>query len=413
MIREQILKLVLKVKKDKSWEYYRTLKKFQNQDLKRIQERQLVKIKKIVEKAWEFEVYKKLWRFQPNILKIEDLKKLPTISKKDFKGYKFKGIKNFTSGSTGEPFEFYTDKESVEKKRARGFLSYEMAGMKIDDKFCILWGLNHMEGIKGKIYRRLVHRTLELSAFDMNENKLKEYILELNRFKPKFIQAYTSAIFALAKFMNLKKIKLSTQIKAIITSGETLTIAQRNEIEQAFNCKVINRYGSREFGCIAQECEFKKMHIMEDLFVESQEGEILITDLTNFAMPFVRYKIGDEGEIFTKECLCKRGLPIIKEIKGRVSEYITSPSGKIISLHFLTLFFQDYASVKQFQVVQKKADLLEVFLVMDKEDNRVQERIKREFEREFMMKVEIKRAESIELTKEGKRKLIIKEKNLI
>jgi phenylacetate-CoA ligase len=412
-MREILFRIANWFRGDSTWKYYQEYKVNQFYSLDEIKQKQLEKLKRLVEHAWNFEVYQKLWGEKPIIESLEDLNRLPPISKKDFKGYEhtFEGTKDSTSGSTGEPFDFYLDQEAIERKKARGRFSYDMAGLKFDDKLCVLWGLHNYDSFKGRMYRKFIQRTLDISALDMDDKSMLEYINKINKFRPNVIQAYTSAIYAFSQFLDKNKLKLDIKLNSIITSGETLTSVQREMIENVFGCRVINRYGSREFGCIAEECECGNMHVMEDLIVESKDGELLITNLENLAMPFIRYKIGDMGFVdhTTVKCLCDRGLPILKIIEGRVSEYIVSPSGKILSLHFLTLLFQDHKEINQFQIIQKSKNDLELLLVVDSLRLVDILQIESELKKEIDMNIRTRVVNEVELTKAGKRRLIIVE----
>jgi len=406
-ISQLLYRSILKIKGDRSWECFENLKSREFDGIDEIKKRQLVKLKRIIDHAWKFDVYKKLWGKKPVINKISDMEKLLIITKKDFRGYSFDGRKDSTSGSTGEPFEFFLDKKAYENKKARGFLSYSNIGLEFGDKFCILWGF-HSGDVKGSIYRKFLQRVLSLSAFEMDDKNMHKYVFEINKYKPKIIQAYTSAIYSLAKFMKRNNLSLEFKLRGIITSGETPTSTQRKIIEDVFNTRIINRYGSREFGCIAQECEYGNMHMMEDFIVEEKNGNILVTDLNNFSMPFIRYEIGDCGYIKNiGKCKCGRHSFIISELAGRVSDFILCPSGKIISLHYLTLLFQEYyEDIDGFQVIQKSPKDLDVRIC--KTTNNKFEELKKTLETETGMNIKLIFVKNISLTNAGKRRIIEK-----
>jgi len=265
-------------------------------------------------------------------------------------------------------------------------------GIDIGEKYLRIWGPHDSSLIE----RASISFTLnmkELSAFGMDEQRMLSYVEYIKKYKPKIIEAYASAAAGLAMFMNRKGIT-DVKVDAVITSGETLFEAYRKEIEQAFNCKVFNRYGSREFGAIAHECsEHTALHLnAESFFIEFVEDEqtadngfdtasptqpkglykIVLTNLDNFTMPFIRYEIGDVGRQADKACLrakrkvcpCGRGLPLIAEPFGRMIDIVMSPSGRMVSVHYLTLLFGDYNEyVKGFQATQTQEDKLEVMIV--------------------------------------------------
>jgi len=137
----------------------------------------------------------------------------------------------------------------------------------------------------------------------------------------------------LAKFLYDEGIE-DIRPRAVITSAETLLYSRRKKIEEAFGCPVFDYYGSREVSAIASECkEHSGYHISAENvaleFVKDNEhvssgesGVILATNLRNFAMPFVRYEIGDVGKPSDEICCCGRGLPLMSSIEGRISEFM-------------------------------------------------------------------------------------------
>ena len=290
-------------------------------------------------------------------------------------------IPNSTSGSTGEPFEFMMSRQLMGMRWGRYLRGNTWTGMDIGEKYLRVWGPHNSSFIE----RLSIGFTLnmkELSAFGMDEERMLEYVEYIKKYNPKIIEAYASAAAGLAMFMNRKGIT-DVKVDAVITSGETLFEAYRKEIEQAFNCKVFNRYGSREFGAIAHECsEHTALHLnSESFFIEFVEDEqtantglykIVLTNLDNFTMPFIRYEIGDVSRPADKACLrakrkvcpCGRGLPLIAEPFGREIDIVMSPSGRMVSVHYLTLLFGDYSEyVKGFQATQTQEDKLEIMIV--------------------------------------------------
>ena len=210
-------------------------------------------------------------------------------------------------------------------------------------------------------------------------------------------------------------------LNGIITSGETLTETHRKLIESAFNCKVFNRYGSREFGCVAHECEAHEgLHVMAESFFlefikynkwvnEGELGKIIITNFDNYTMPFIRYDIGDMGIPINKMCSCGRGLPLIKSIEGRITEFIPTPSGKLVPYLYFNYFFEQYGKyIKQFQVIQENIDLIKINIIPDSKFNlKIEEKIKQDLQNYLEVKLEIKKVNEILLTKAGKQISII------
>jgi phenylacetate-CoA ligase len=361
----------------------------------------------------------------------EDMRKIPVTTKEDFrKNFPDKVTaknvdkKNFmlnsTSGSTGTPFAFYIDKQLIEMERAHLQRGYSWAGLSFGERFISLWGPHNVTFAK-RITEFFKRRKM-LSAFEMNDEKMSCYVDEISRYRPKIIEAYVSAVYGLSKFMLDKGIRVGG-VNSVVTSAETLSSAHREAIEEAFSCPVYNRYGSREFGTIAHECEeHAGLHVgCESFYVEflkedgsladdGEQGKIMVTSLENYAMPFLRYDTGDLGVFSDEKCACGRKLPLIKELSGRVIDLVKTPSGKIISVHYLTLLFEDYSQYfKNFQAIQRRKDFLEVLVEPT-------EKLSKEVEEEVVgkirehtggdMKVSMKRVSEIPLSSAGKRTIL-------
>jgi phenylacetate-CoA ligase len=144
---------------------------------------------------------------------------------------------------------------------------------------------------------------------------------------------------------------------------------ERKVIEEVFGCKVTNRYGCEEVSLIACECEVHNgLHLnLDTLVVEfiydgknvsaGEPGSIVVTDLTNYGMPIIRYKVGDVAIPSDRKCPCGRSFPLIEKLEGRVADYVVTPDGKLISGISLTEnFAMLLPEVKQIQIIQERTD---------------------------------------------------------
>ena len=133
---------------------------------------------------------------------------------------------------------------------------------------------------------------------------------------------YVSMLETFSKFMIKNHLSFKYPPTCVITTSEVLTDYHRELIGNVFQCRVYNEYGCGETGTIAHECEFGSMHInAENVIVEivrdgevvndGEVGDIVVTDLNNFAMPLIRYNLKDIGYIDSEPCPCGRGLPIL------------------------------------------------------------------------------------------------------
>ena len=209
------------------------------------------------------------------------------------------------------------------------------------------------------------------SVLDVKRENIPEIIEQIEKIKPEYIEGYTASLVKLANFINDSGFKIHHRPKAIIVTSETLIEINRNVLEQVFSCSVFNRYGSREFsGAVAQECKLHEgfhvnpllafVEIVDDnneSVSEGETGRILITDLNNHVMPFIRYEMGDVGTKGPEIGGCGIPFMLISSISGRQGEFIIDKNGG--SIPFVTisayLFRRYYAPyVNTFQFVQEK-----------------------------------------------------------
>jgi len=166
-------------------------------------------------------------------------------------------------------------------------------------------------------------------------------------------------------------------VEVAFVTAERLYDDQRATLARVFGCKVANGYGGRDAGFIAHDCPSGGMHISaEDIVVETidaegtptrpgEAGEIVVTHLATSEFPFIRYRTGDVGMLDDKECACGRGLPLLKEIQGRTTDFIHAVDGTV--MHGLALIYtvRDLPGVREFKIVQHTRERVEVVIVAD------------------------------------------------
>ena len=254
----------------------------------------------------------------------EDIKKFPLLSKEIIRNnfdelYKFKNnthYLNTSGGSTGEPAVFHQDRNYFSWNTATKIFFDEWAGRKIGEPMIRLWGslqdiLKGGQGFKGYL-RQQFSGVTTLSSYRMSEKNIYKYVQIINNLKPCLILAYTSSIDELARSIQQHHLSIYSP-KAIMTSAGVLYPEVRARIERVFQAPVFNRYGSRELGDIACNCmKNQELHIIPIIhYIEildchgkevkpGETGEIVVTLLTNYTMPLIRYKIEDRG-IFSKK----------------------------------------------------------------------------------------------------------------
>ncbi|MBI2844753.1 MAG: phenylacetate--CoA ligase family protein [Armatimonadetes bacterium] len=332
-----------------------------------------------------------------------------------------------TGGSTGERVWFYLDDRAKQARQSMVLRGNSWAGAKLGDRQATLWGasfdLTSHQQLMGRLKSSLLN-TMFLSSYNLSQERLRDYVEALGRFQPKLLTSYPGPLMAFADFL-IAHPEHSVRPGAIIASGEALFDHNREVIEKVFGCPVFNRYGSREFGAIAHECDAHSgLHINADrLFVEylkeegtpaatGEPGEMVITDLDNYGMPFIRYRIDDIAVPSDLICPCGRGLPLIERIEGRVFDTIVTPSGAKFPGTFWTLLSRAVPGILKFQIVQREPSSVLFKIIpgegferesLKKLDGIIAEHTQGELQANFEI------VDSIPLTESGKHRFIISE----
>lgn len=313
-----------------------------------------------------------------------------------------KWYENTSGGSTGEPVRFVQDREYHDASSAIKILLDRWSGYEIGERKVILWGSERDLFIGKETLQKRTGRWLRseqwINAFRITPGQMLSAVKCINDFRPVQILAYSGSIYDLALFIEKEKLDVCSP-RSIMASAGVLYPYMRDAITRVFRAPVFDRYGSREVGDIACECEhhqglhvFPCTHHVEILRQDGspcdtgEPGEIVITNLTNYAMPLIRYRIGDMGEWAANACACGRAWPMLKQIIGRVSDmFMTTTGTKIHGEYFTHLFyFRDW--VDKFQIIQEKLDLLRVLIVPRQEAHINQEERNGEF-REITEKI--------------------------
>lgn len=377
-----------------SKQVFLALRKTQFADSESLSEFQLSQLKRLVWHAYVNVPYyrnafKKTGLEPQEIRGLEDLNKLPLLSKDDVAAHVHYGLfeekpnwktlhKIVTSGSTGRPSTSYAEQAQLEIRQGSTLRSAEWTGWRIGDRQMRLWhqtlGMTSIQAFKEKFDAFLLKRKF-IPAFELTEEALSQLVQQIEDFKPVLMDGYAESLNFLASYTNAGH-QISHKPKALMSSAQMLTTQTRNETESAMGCKVYDKYGAREFSGIAYECASGKKHVVADSYLveilknnkdaEVDEiGEVVITDLNNFAVPMIRYRIGDLAlQIPTTKCQCGRSFKHIGPIQGRTQALVHCSNGRWIPGTFFAHFFKEYENqVLFFQVIQEisgKFDLLVV-----------------------------------------------------
>jgi phenylacetate-CoA ligase len=275
---------------------------------------------------------------------------------------------NMSGGSTGEPVRVLQDWDFAACMGAIQLLYSRFAGKEIGECEVNVWAsqrdiLSGFQNPRAALINKLTN-TIYLDTFQMTTERMREYLEILNHKRPKLIIGYVDSLYELARQARRDNFKVAPQ-KAIISTAANLLPYMRQEIEQIFQCKVYNRYGSREVGDIASERSGldglwvapwgNYVEIVDDhcnRLPAGKDGTILVTSLTNYVMPLIRYEIGDMGALAPVQANFPNA-QILQNISGRTLDRYKTRSGKLVHASFfgLLLYFRDW--IQRYQVVQK------------------------------------------------------------
>jgi len=364
---------------------------FSKNELESLQQERL---QKIVSYAYEHtRYYRRIMRERDltpaDIQTLQDVQKLPLLTKSIIQNNlpemlsnqfdKKDLVKDSSGGSTGEPTIYYKDIERHTLRRADQIRHDRWSGWDIGKRKALIWGaqrdLTAARSFRENILATYLERQWELDAFEMSDCEMFDYARKLERIRPSMILGYANALYLFASFLQRKIPNHTIKCDGVVSSAETLSETKREFIESVFKCKVLNRYGSREVGLIASECQQQQgLHInAENLLlelvdqtgksVEEGSGDIVVTDFWNFGMPIIRYQLGDVGTRSTDACDCGRGLPLLGAVEGRCSDFLVNRQGHKIHGEYFTHLFYELPQVKQFRLVQESLDQVNLTVV--------------------------------------------------
>ena len=376
--------VIRKVMDDSQWWSSDRLEKYRLERLRSM----LVKVKKHV--PYYRDCFAGLGFKPEEINSLADLQKLPLLTKAIIRteGDRMKsdiaqGLARFnTGGSSGEPLIFFIGTERVSHDVAAKWRATRWWDVDIGDPEIVVWGspieLGTQDRVRG--IRDKLMRTELMPAFQMNETNLDQFVARIRERHPKMLFGYPSAISHIAAHAKKRGIALNDLgIKVVFCTSERLYDHQREAISSAFACPVANGYGGRDAGFIAHECPAGGMHITaEDIIVEIIDengsiqptgiaGEIVVTHLATSDFPFIRYRTGDVGSLSTEKCACGRGLPLLKEIQGRSTDFVIATDGTVMHGLALIYILRDLPGVRSFKVIQESRQLTNVLLVIGPE----------------------------------------------
>lgn len=376
LINEFIYRVGCKRRNPTLMKQYASLKQTEKKSREELEQIQMEKLRNLLEIAYNNtgyyrRIFDDLGLRPKDIVTKEDLKKLPLLEKSDILKYGEqirnytcqKVVKSETSGSTGEPLVFYRNEEWESAARAAQMRGYSWYGVKPWERNGYLWG--HLYGSKFELRVRILDFLVNrFRMFSYKKDDVLNFAKKLR--KASYLEGYSSMIYEVAKEVNRQGIG-PYALKMVKGTSEKIYDSYQSEVKRAFGQKMISEYGAAETTMIAFECPHGNMHVvMENVIVEVENGDIVVTNLNSFSMPIIRYRLGDSIVLNSeKQCPCGMQHEIIEDVLGRTGKNIYGFENKYPSLTLYYIFKSvalKTGNTVNYQGVQTKKGYLDILL---------------------------------------------------
>jgi phenylacetate-CoA ligase len=276
---------------------------------------------------------------------LSDLKRLPVLTKEIINHRREEMVsdshrrsgnlrRSVTGGSTGTPLVFYRDLDCLIYRRALDHYFDQTIGFRIGDRQALLWGnptdIPIKPSRKRELFDRLIWRRIGYLPVVIDQRELEAFTSALAAYKPQLIKAYPSLLYFYCRYLIDNRLP-PPQIPVATVTAEQLFDFQREVITATLGCELFEKYGSREIGTAAVECtQHDGLHLLTDSLIVEVEpipqydfaavGKLIVTDLRNYAMPLIRYEIGDLAALDETPCPCGLPFPRLRNIQGRTTD---------------------------------------------------------------------------------------------
>lgn len=323
----------------------------------------------------------------------EDLSLIPVLTKEEIRrntdrmisrGFEKARLMHFkTGGSTGKPLDIYLTEECSELRNACARRHDRWAGWEVGEPIGAVWGNPKLPAtLKEKLKNCLLTPLIYLDTMCLTRDSVKGFAAEWEKTRPTLLYGHAHSLYVLACYV--RELGICTiRPKGILSTSMMLVPHERRAIEEVFGLKVTDRYGCEEVSLIASECErHEGMHLnIEHLFIEflrddggaaapGEPGRIVVTDLMNLAMPFIRYQVEDVGVPSDRKCSCGRALPLMEQINGRVADFLVRVDGtRVAGVSLIENTLTRFKGLEQMQIIQKRYDHFQLKIVPGSEYN--------------------------------------------
>lgn len=275
-----------------------------------------------------------------------------------------------TGGSTGKPLELWFTEEVSQLRNASGRRHKRWSGWKVGEPVGAIWGNPvYPASIKGQLREWLLSPVIYLDTMSVTQQAVERFVRDWKRVRPTMIFGHAHSVYLFARLLSDLNIG-DVRPRGVITSSMMLLPHERATIESVFGARVTDMYGCEEVGLIASECErHVGLHAnIDQLVVEvlredgtpaapDESGFVVVTDLLNRAMPFIRYRMEDMAEVAGQPCSCGRGMPLLRRITGRVADFLKRHDGsRVAGISLIENSLTRIPGLEQMQIVQEELD---------------------------------------------------------
>lgn len=364
----------------------------------------------------------------------KDLSAFPIMKKEEVRSHieqlytvsKAEGIISKTGGTTGKSLEVRFTADNMQERYAMLDDFRNRFGYELGKKTAWFSGkdlLTARDIKKNRFWKTdLFYKVRYYSTFHIKKDYLRFYVEDLLEYQPEYLVGFPSTILEIAKYgLGNGYTYPKGRTKAIFPTAETVTVEMRTPIETFFQTKMYNQYASSEGAPFIFECAEGRLHlelqsgvfeVLDDANRPANSGRLILTSFTTDGTPLIRYDIGDTMSLGTADvvCTCGSSNPLVKEILGRIDDFIYSPENGKINLGNVSNTLKDTKGIIKFQTVQDHLNELDIFIIV--EEKAYSTKVEAVFLRNWrdrvgtLMKIRLHYVEEIAVERSGKFRMV-------
>ena len=332
--------------------------------------------------------------------------------------------RHHSGGSTGVPLNFYRERVYMDYSDAGTFRNLRQSGWRPGEMVAFFWGgserLYRMSRVEFELRQR-ARRMYQFDPFHSGPEEMEQWLARWPSLGATVAYGYASTLARFAEFIESTGRKVAP-LRGVYTTAEKLYPQQRAVLSRVFSCRVFDCYGSSEVQNIAAECANGRMHVNADfVIVETDEtsprptdapAPFLLTSLRNYAMPFIRYRNEDCGELDDGACDCGSNFPLMRLNVARTSDNFVLPGGRVVHGEFFTHLMYGSQGVRNFQFHQTATDAITLLVVPDDGKDDERRRVLRAAVEQVealapgVVRLEVREVEAIPLSSAGKHRFV-------